>query len=378
MKYWRDGAIALALAAVTAAGGVAQSTQIEEDNSGVGTTSAEFLLLGAGARGMALGPGFAAITRDVEAAYYNPAGLPLMEKPSAAFSMMPYFADTHYVWAGIGLPLSNGEWGLGFSLQNFGFSDQVLTTEEDPLGEGGLRYDVAETAIGVSIAHAFIDRFTGGVTLKYISSSLGKTDASGIGIDVGTNFHTEWNGRPIAMSFVIQNLSTPLQHQGPGLQQGVTPEPDNPSTPVSPVDPYAAEITTAQWQMPVVFRVAVAYDVVSSDASRLSLLGQFNEPNDNAAGVGFGGEYAWTPVDLPLSAALRGSYEFQPDNSWNGETSDELAAAYDTQHGDGTDGLTLGGGLAYSLGDLSAGFDYAWRSFGVLGSRNVFTISLGW
>lgn len=377
MRHWRDSAVALMLTAVMAGSGAAQ-TQIEEDNSGVGTTSGEFLLLGAGARGMAVGNGFNAIVRDVESTYYNPAGLPLMDGPQAAFTMMPYFADTDYVWAGLGMPLSNGEWGVGFSIQNFGFSDAVQTTEEDPLGESGLRYDVSETAIGLSVAHAFIDRFTGGATIKYITSQLGQTEAQGFALDVGTNFHTEWNDRPIAMAFVIQNLSTPLQHSGPGLREDVTPSPDNEGFPVSALDPFAAEIQAAEWQMPIVFRVGVAYDVVSSDENRLSLIGQFNETNNNAAGVGFGGEYAWTPVDLPVSAALRGSYEFQPDNDWDGETSEELAQAFDGDNGDGMDGLTLGGGLEYGIGNLRAGFDYAWRHFGVLGSRNIFTISLGW
>ena len=51
------------------------------DNTGFGTTSAEFLLLGAGARGTALGGAFAAIATDVSSLYYNPAGAALMERP---------------------------------------------------------------------------------------------------------------------------------------------------------------------------------------------------------------------------------------------------------------------------------------------------------
>ena len=53
MKLMREGAIALTLA-IAMAGTSAAQTQIDEDNSGVGTTSAEFLLLGGGARGMAI------------------------------------------------------------------------------------------------------------------------------------------------------------------------------------------------------------------------------------------------------------------------------------------------------------------------------------
>ena len=50
----------------------------QEDNTAYGTTSAEFLLLGAGARGAALGGSFAAIASDISALYYNPAGAALI------------------------------------------------------------------------------------------------------------------------------------------------------------------------------------------------------------------------------------------------------------------------------------------------------------
>ena len=61
----------LGLAALAPAPVAAQQT----DNTGYGGTSGEFLLLGAGARGAALGDAFAALTKDVTAMYYNAAGL---------------------------------------------------------------------------------------------------------------------------------------------------------------------------------------------------------------------------------------------------------------------------------------------------------------
>ncbi len=51
-----------------------------EDNTAIGTASAEFLLLGAGARGAALGGAYSAIADDIEAMYWNPGGLALLEQ----------------------------------------------------------------------------------------------------------------------------------------------------------------------------------------------------------------------------------------------------------------------------------------------------------
>src|SRR5580765_2092452 len=79
-----------------------------QDNTPYGTTSAEFLLFGAGARGTALGDAFAAIATDVSALYYNPGGAALIERPGASFSTYDYVADTRYSWGGIAFPFSGG------------------------------------------------------------------------------------------------------------------------------------------------------------------------------------------------------------------------------------------------------------------------------
>lgn len=352
--------------------------EVERENKGYGTTSAEFLQFGAGARGMALAPAFAALTRDVEALYYNPASLPLMEGMEAGFTMMPYFADTNYLWAGLALPLGGGEYGFGISLSSFGFSDAPVYTEEDQTNESQLTYNVRQTAIGLSFAHAFIDRFSGGFTARLISDQLGQTSATGVAFDIGTNYHAELAGRPISMAFVIQNLGTTLKHTGSGLNFAANPVVEDPDVPVKSLDPAPARFEAASSPIPVVFRVGVAYDAVSSASNRLSLLGEFNEAYNTGAGFGAGAEWAWSPEDGPFAAALRGSYAYQADNSISNREEDEFAG-YDEADSEGLDGLTLGAGLRYNLAEAYAvKVDYAWRHFGALGQRSVFTVGLGW
>ena len=49
------------------------------DNTGYGTTAAEFLLLGANARGMALGGSYAAVATDVGGLNANPGAVALLK-----------------------------------------------------------------------------------------------------------------------------------------------------------------------------------------------------------------------------------------------------------------------------------------------------------
>ncbi len=325
---------------------------------------------------MALGGSYTALVNDVEALYYNPAGLPLMENGlQGMLTVMPYFADTNYFWMGLAFPFSAGNNALGISLGNFGFGDQPIYTATDPEGTSGRTYDVSETFVGLSFAHAFIDRFTGGVTVKYIQDRLGDADAQAFAVDVGTNFHTEFAGRPIAFAVVIQNLGSQLEHSGSGLDFEALPPSDDPEAPVANLDPAPARFRAQSFPLPTTFRVGLVYDLLSTQANRVTVGSEFNEQNNADPSWGFGAEYEWTQPDGPISAALRGSYSYQPDNVLGeGELADfrstgRIVAADNKE----LDGLALGGGLVYRFTDYEARIDYTYRHFGVLGDVNVFT-----
>ena len=375
MRLLDRSALVLAFLCFVAAPASAQ-IQVPEENTNIGTSSGEFLSLGAGARGMALGGGFSAIASDAEALYHNPAGLPLMDTGlQGMFTVMPYFAETDYYWLGLAFPFSDGTYALGISLGNFGFSDQPVYTEDDPNGTSGETYGVNQTFVGLSFAHAFIDRFTGGATLKFISDNLGQASATAFAVDIGTNFHTQLGGRDISLAVVIQNLGSELKHSGSGLDFSAFPGTDDPSDPSANVDPSPARFRAQAFPLPTTFRVALAYDVVSSEQHRVTALGEFNETNNADPSWSVAGEYEFRRDDQPLSAALRLSYSYQPDNYFSSQ--EEAAFRGQTSQDDRSlDGLALGGGLKYLFGSrYQARLDYAYRHFGILGDADTFTFT---
>src|SRR5439155_14831869 len=152
----------LTLVAGPVAGQISQPTE----NTAYGTTSSEFLLLGASARGSALGGAYAAITTDVSALYYNPAGVAQLDHAGAMVSSYRYVADTRYTWAGVAFPMG-GTRTFGFQIGNFGFANQPVYTVDEPEGTGGT-YSVSETFGGATYAQNFSDRFSAGVTAKLV------------------------------------------------------------------------------------------------------------------------------------------------------------------------------------------------------------------
>ena len=367
-------ALAAALLSGFPAALAAQGTDpnAQQDNTGFGTTSAEFLLLGAGARGVALGGAFAAISTDVSALYYNPAGAALMSRPGVMISTYNYLAGTRYSWGGVSLPFSGGTRSFGVQIGTFGFSDQPVYTAEQPDGTGAT-YSVNETFGGITLAQNFSDRFSAGLTGKFITDNLGDASGTAFAVDFGTNFHAMLNNHPIKFAFTLTNLGTNISYSGDALQAGVPREPLPDEDPV-PTVPIPSQFRTKAFPLPTTFRVALSYDLLAGEATRLTLLSDFNQSTSNKAGFAFGSEFASNRLGgSGFGFALRGSYSYQPANNIDLALNETALDDEEKLHG-----LALGGGLNYNSGNFMLGLDYAFRYQGVLGGTNFFTFSLGW
>ena len=346
----------------------------QEDNTAYGTTAAEFLLLGAGARGTALGGSFAAIASDISALYYNPAGAALIEKAGLTLGTYDYVAETRYSWGGLAFPLSGGSRTIGFQVGTFGFDDQPVYTEEQPDGTGAT-YSVNQTFVGLTFAQNFSDRFSAGITAKYVDDRLGTVSGNAFAVDFGTNFHATLNNHPVKFSFVLANLGSNLTYEGTGLRGQVPREPI-PGEDETPTLPQQAQLSTKDYPLPTTFRVGLAYDLITGDNSRLTLLGDFSQPNNNSPGFAFGSEWNTNRIgNSNFGFAARGSYSYTGANDLSPVNTE--TALNDEES---LQGLAFGGGLNYGTGNggFSLGLDYAWKYLGVLGATNFFSFTLGW
>jgi uncharacterized protein UPF0164 len=346
----------------------------QEDNTAYGTTSAEFLLLGAGARGAALGGSFAAIATDISALYYNPAGAALIERSGLTIGTYDYVAETRYSWGGLAFPLSGGSRTIGFQLGTFGFEDQPVYTEEAPDGNGGT-YSVNQTFVGLTFAQNFSDRFSAGLTAKYVDDRLGTVSGNAFAVDFGTNFHATLNNHPVKFSFVLSNLGSNLKYEGTGLQQGQVPREPLPGED-TPTLPQEAQLRTKDFALPTTFRVGLAYDIMTGEDNRFTVLGDFSQPNNNTPGFSFGGEWMSNRLGgSDFGFALRGSYSYTGANDLDPLNQDTALNDEENLHG-----LAFGGGLNYGKqdGGFALGLDYAYKYLGILGGTNFFSFTLGW
>jgi hypothetical protein len=348
--------------------------QIKSDNTAYGTTAAEFLLLPATARGAALGGSYSALVTDVSSVFFNPAGLSQMDHAGLMASTMNYVAGTRYAFGAIAFPFSGGARALGVSVTNFGFSNQPVYTVEDPTGTSGEVYSVSETAVGLTYSQQFSDRFSAGFTGKLVNDQLGNVSGNAFAVDFGTSFHALIGGRAIRASFVIQNLGTTLSHSGHALDALVFRTPPNGEQTVAQ-EPARATLQTKAWPLPIMFRVALSYDLFSTQAAHFALLGEFTQPNNSNPGFNFGGEYGMQLGSSGFSVAGRAGMVYAPDNNLRADTA-EAGFATTVKEGQMIR-ASAGGGLYYrGGGTFGIGVDYAYRNMGLLGGVNMFTLGL--
>jgi len=311
----------------------------------VGTTSAQFLKIGVGARAISMGGAFVAEANDLSALYWNPAGLAHLNASSLQLSHTQYLADIQYNYAAFGMDL--GTMGtLAASLVFLDSGDMAVRTTDDPEGTGEL-FKKQDYAIQVSYARALTDRFAIGGTLKYIQEKIWHSSASATAFDVGVLFTTPYERLRLGAS--MSNFGPKMQMTGRDIIFSDDPAPDQEGN----VEIVNAEYLVDRHPLPLMFRVGLAWDAISTSDYRLVLLTDAAHPNDNSEYLNLGSEFSFRGL-LALRVGYRHLFET-----------------------DSEQGLTFGGGLNLRIDkSVRARFDYAYADFGRLDQTHWYTFNL--
>lgn len=177
--------------------------------------SNEFLNIGAGARGLAMGSAQVASAHDGTAGYWNPAGLTGVEYSSVNFMHASYFSNiAKYDYANVAIPVSDNKRTIGLSVLRFAVDDipnTLFLVEPD----GSINYNNIQTfssadyAFLFSFAQKIKDednyKMSFGANAKVIYRKVGHfATAFGFGLDAG--FRIQKNNWSVGV--VAKDLTT--------------------------------------------------------------------------------------------------------------------------------------------------------------------------
>jgi hypothetical protein len=248
----------------------------------VGTVGAQFLKIGVGARGVAMGEAFVAMDGDATSTFWNPAGVATIEGSQFTLNHSSWPAELSHEYAAYVFSYKFIPGVIGVSATVLQMDPLPETTEYRQEGTG-YSFDAGSMAFGLTYARMLTDRFSFGVTVKWIHEGLADFSGEAIAVDLGTIYDTGFRNIKIGMAFV---------NMGSG---------------------YTVIDNGKESPMPVMFKVGGAMPVLDQPDHRVISAVEFNHPPDGAERVNAGGEYVYQKFAPNFEIALRGGYRFARD-----------------------------------------------------------------
>ncbi len=284
-----------------------------------------FLDIPVGTRAAAMGEAFVSAGNDVNALFWNPAGMSLVESRELAVNYNKWIADITHLSAAFAINIDKiGVFGASFVRVDYGSitGTQIASNTEGYEVTGDL--NPGDYAIGIGFAKRVSNKFSFGVHAKYVAQDLG-TSMSGYtasevhevknkidepAFDFGTLFFTGFKDLRVAMS--VRNFSREV-----GYRQ-------------------------EEFPMPLTFSFGLAMNVLSltdmDEKHVLTVAADALHPRDYPERINLGMEYWFNNM-----VSLRAGYKFVTDE----------------------EGLTAGLGLRQKIGPMTVKIDYAYSDFGI-------------
>lgn len=300
-----------------------------------GTAGFVFMEIPATARQASLGDAYSALggVNDASSIFINPASIGYVEGISFHASYGTWLVDTNHQAFAVAYGMGSAG-AIGLSVLRFGAGDLLGTVADNAVMTGYREtgnFDFGGIAIGPSYGIRFTDRFSFGLTLRYVREGVSGVDwatqgsefnASNFLAEIGTLYYTGFGSLRFATNI-----------QGIGFDTN-----------------YMAD----NFQAPVTYRLGAAYDFFDSPDSpaKLTTLVEAIHPTDATERMLVGAEL-WAMNMF----ALRGGYKFGMD----------------------LEGFTAGVGVQFNLGgNRPLGVDFAYVDYGDLEDviRFSFNVSL--
>jgi len=181
----------------------------------MGTSNADFLRIAAGAGPAGMGSAYTALAQDVNASFWNPAGLAPRTGHHITFMHLTWFETLNYEFLAYAQGLGPGQ-GIGGHVIYFWLPDFNSTEDEngrilDP--QAGRMYDLA---LGLSYGYdlGFIELMRGrtyiGGTLKFINRQLMDQTAQSVSLDWGIMVQAD-NGLTVGLTTL--NIGTKIKDE---------------------------------------------------------------------------------------------------------------------------------------------------------------------
>jgi hypothetical protein len=303
----------------------------------IGQAGAAQLLINPWAQSSGLGDASVANISGFEGVFGNIAGTARLNKTELLFVNTNWLKGTDIKLNSFGISQKIGDVGvISLSVMTMDWGEIIKTTVSKPDGDGST-YRPNLTNIGVSYAKEFSNSIYGGITVKVISEQLSNLSATGVAFDAGIQYITG-SREQIKFGVTMKNVGPTMKVTGDGMAVRA-------NYAGGPIE--TMEMRSAEYEMPSLIKLGVAYDFDLGDLHALTLMGAFTENSFSKNQFHGGLEYGFHKILF-----LRGGYVYEDGINSDIDRTTALT------------GLTAGFSLAIPIKkgeDRAFAIDYSYR-----------------
>ncbi len=310
---------------------------IAQDFAPVGTSVAQFLEIGNGARYVGMGHTGAAAAHGISSISWNPAGLAKVTNIEFFMNQNKWPADITFSYIAAGTKIRRLG-SLAFHLLSLQTDAMEITTLEEPGGTGNT-FNLLNQSLGLTFSRNLTDQVAFGVTLKQIKEGYLDYTYSTIATDIGTQYYT--NYKDFKLGLVIQNFSPEVRFSGSYIDY---------SDDESYADSLNGKKEFETYSLPMNFRIGTSMRLFSSSLSSVIMATDMIHSNNNLEDINLGIEYNFKDKYF-----LRTGYKTQADIS----------------------GVTFGFGTNFNFNNRILSVHYSYSDLGILPGNQQISIEYG-
>lgn len=254
-----------------------------------GISTLTFLKNDVSPRSMALGGANLTLSADGMSAFHNPALMSHNEMLHVTVSDLAIGAGIQQGWISGIVPLKSSTSAIGLNLNYMSSGAMKVRTEFRPEGTGEMFYS-NQLATGLSYSKKLSDRFSFGVTMKYIYEQLAQYKNHTVASDLGFLYSTDV--KDLKFGIVVKNFGGNSSLNGDYMA----------------VDFNRTAVTLDKYPVPTVFRLGTSIKPIEDETQSLMVAIQLEHPNDNSENVRLGIEYEFRQL-----LYLRAGYKINVD-----------------------------------------------------------------
>ncbi|MGE5621312.1 MAG: PorV/PorQ family protein [archaeon] len=290
-----------------------------QDFRKTGTAGYTFLEIPVTARNAALGESSISLSdMNSSAVFSNPGALGFQKQNhSLSISYSPWFAEIKHYAAGYSFASDLGVIGIGAIALDYGSMPRTVRLSGQRVFEQTGMFSANSMALGLTYSKQLTDKFSFGITAKYVNEKIDVYSSSNVLMDGGFLYYTGLSSLRLGAS--ITNFGT------------------------------NSKFKNSEFKMPAMFRIGAAAEVYQSGKNSVTLLVEAVHPTDADERVNAG-----TEIKLMDVLVLRGGYKF----------------FYDEEK------FSYGIGLALPV-DYPVNVDFSMSDYGRLGNILRLTLQFG-